>query len=151
LNRYELLARLVNEGFVAQQFSVLSIGLAKNDGMALEQNDAGQFAIFSYERGQRGELLLASDSEQEICERYYQLVCQEPFVVLMLGSKLAAQQVQSVLSTQKIESTLHNIPASLFGAIKHQVVVKGRDLGKARFTLLFSTEPLPKKWWQFWD
>lgn len=131
MNRYELLARLVNEGFVAQQFSVLSIGLAQQEGLVLEQNEAGQFAIFIYERGLRGDSLLTSNSEQEICDRYYALVSQEPFVLLMLSSKPAAQQVQTLLDMQKIESKLHALPAKIFGVTKYQVIVNGRDVGRA--------------------
>ena len=91
--------------------------------------------IYTYERGQRGDALLASDSEQEICNHYYALVSQESFVLLMLSSKPAAQQVQALLATEKIESKLHALPAKIFGVTKYQVIVNGRDLGRARHTL----------------
>jgi hypothetical protein len=134
MNTKELERRLVREGCSPFNFS---IGYRGSDVFCLE-NQNGIWRVFYTERGQEGDTIYESTSEDEACEFFFNYVTKKirhDHLVGFFISEQKAIDLESRLAQNEIPSHRDKIPYGGWSDPRHRVFVVAKDIFRAR-TLL---------------
>jgi hypothetical protein len=137
MTRLELLSHLVGFGYPHAAFSVLGVGTARNEGFVLEECFESKLRISYYERGSFSYEVEVLDQESEACRRYLEHVKRVRVVLVMSLNLRFVERVRESLANLGVDASIHEVPPSVFGAAKYQLVLSSEHYGESLRLVLF--------------